>query len=153
MPQRAARSLSSVLLGILIAIFPKCPLCWAAYMSMLGGVGLANIPYMKWLYPLLIVFLGLHLLLLLRKAKKKGFGPFLLSLAGSLALLGGRGIVPAHEHVLMAGMLLILSGSLWNTFTVNRFRASDLNHLSKNKSYVITTTKNAPVAARTSESV
>ena len=35
-----------------LAIFPKCPACWAAYLSMLGIAGLERIPY-PWVAPLL----------------------------------------------------------------------------------------------------
>ena len=30
---------------LLIAVFPKCPICWAAYAGMFGSLGLANISY------------------------------------------------------------------------------------------------------------
>ncbi|MFN0215142.1 MAG: hypothetical protein ACKVT2_12875, partial [Saprospiraceae bacterium] len=70
--KKTARSAPSILLGFLVAFFPKCPICWAAYMSMFGSFGLARTPYMGWLFPVLICFLGLHLLLLLKKAPQKG---------------------------------------------------------------------------------
>jgi protein SCO1/2 len=36
-----------------LAVFPKCPVCWAAYLSMLGVAGLQHIPYAPWIEPLL----------------------------------------------------------------------------------------------------
>lgn len=121
------RSIPSVMLSVLIAFFPKCPICWAAYMSMFGSFGLAKTPYMDWLFPVLLAFLGLHLLLLLKKAPQKGYGPFLLSLGGALFILGGRSLFPAAEWVLFAGMLFILSGSLWNSFSFRQLKMS-LSH-------------------------
>lgn len=114
---RTVRSLLSVLLSILIAFFPKCPLCWAAYMSMFGSAGLALTPYMGWLYPVLIVLLGSHLLLLFQKAPEKGYGPFVLSVTGALVILGSRAFFPVNQFFMISGIVLILSGSLWNSFS------------------------------------
>ena len=85
--KQTVRSLRSVLLSVLIAFFPKCPLCWAAYMSMFGSLGLANTPYMGWLLPVLVGVLGIHLYLLAKKIPHKGYGPFGLSLAGALLVV------------------------------------------------------------------
>src|SRR5690606_37188336 len=80
--RKTVRALPSMLLSILIAFFPKCPVCWAVYMSMFGSLGLAKLPYMRWLLPVLLVFLALHLFLLYRKAAQRGYLPFVASLAG-----------------------------------------------------------------------
>lgn len=115
--KKTAKSVPSVLLGLGVAFFPKCPMCWAAYMSMLGGIGLSNLPYMKWLFPVLVGFLGLHLFLIFRKVKAKGYGPFLLSLSGALAILGARELFSGSQPVLLTGMVLLVAGSLWNSFS------------------------------------
>ena len=124
-PPRVARlavgkPVGSTVVSLLIAFFPKCPLCWAAYMSMLGNFGLANLPYLKWLLPVLLLSLGAHLLLLLRQRRHKGYGPFVCSLVGALIIVGGRTGWPANKPVLLAGMLLVLLGSLWNTLDLGR---------------------------------
>src|SRR5262249_51879337 len=31
-----------------VAFFPKCPVCWAAYLSMFGVAGLQSVPYAPW---------------------------------------------------------------------------------------------------------
>ena len=53
----ANRKTSSPLLGSLaslaLAFFPKCPICWAAYLSVFGIAGLDRIPYSPWLQPVL----------------------------------------------------------------------------------------------------
>lgn len=99
-------------------------MCWAAYMSMFGSIGLAEIPYMSWLFPVLLGFMGLHLFLLLRKRREKGYGPFLLSLGGALVILGARYLFPGTRWLMFAGMLLIVSGSLWNSFSFSRPKIS-----------------------------
>ncbi|MFN0214541.1 MAG: hypothetical protein ACKVT2_09825, partial [Saprospiraceae bacterium] len=93
------------------------------YMSMFGSFGLARTPYMGWLFPVLICFLGLHLLLLLKKAPQKGYGPFLVSLAGALLIVFGRNLFPSDEWILFSGMLFILSGSLWSSFSVKKINS------------------------------
>ncbi|MCW3105798.1 MAG: hypothetical protein JWQ09_304 [Segetibacter sp.] len=118
----------SMLLSLVIAFFPKCPLCWAAYMSMFGSFGVSNVPYMKWLLPVLIAFLGLHLFLIVKKVKEKGYGPFVFSLIGALIILGGKTFLPFSKPVLFAGMLFILSGSLWNSFSSTTFKKSFSHH-------------------------
>lgn len=115
--KKTVKAVPSVLLSVLIAFFPKCPICWAAYMSMFGSFGLAHTPYMGWLFPVLLAFLGLHLYLILRKSKQKGYGPFAVSLVGALLILGQRSLFIDTEWLLYGGMLFIFSGSLWNSFS------------------------------------
>jgi hypothetical protein len=122
--KHSARSVPSLLLSVLVAFFPKCPMCWAAYMSLFGSVSLAQTPYQGWLFPVLLGFLGLHLFLVFRKRREKGYGPFVLSLAGALVLLISRGLVLPGNALLIVGMLCILTGSLWNSFSFNRLEAS-----------------------------
>jgi len=37
-------AVSSIVLGVLMAFFPKCPVCWISYMSVLGIAGAESIP-------------------------------------------------------------------------------------------------------------
>jgi hypothetical protein len=117
-----------MLLSILIAFFPKCPVCWAVYMSMFSSVGLANIPYMRWLLPVLSVSLGIHLFLLYRKIPQRGYLPFVVSLAGAILMLGGKYFFPAEKWLLIAGMSLIISGSLLNSLAFIRLPFAVYKH-------------------------
>ncbi len=47
----------SILSVVGVAIIPKCPLCWAAYMSIFSALGFSAIPYPKWLLPAMVIFL------------------------------------------------------------------------------------------------
>lgn len=115
--KRGFRSVPGALLSVGIVLFPKCPLCWAAYMSMFGSVGLTSVPYMKWLLPVLIGFLALHVFFIFRKIKEKGYGPFICSLAGAVIIISGRAFFAGAGILLFAGIALVLCGSLWNNFT------------------------------------
>lgn len=119
---KTAKTLPSTLLSILIAFFPKCPLCWAAYMSMFGFLGLSRLPYLSWLLPVLLAFLAFHLFVLWRKASRSGYYlPLLLSIAGALFILCGRTWLPGEKWVLVTGMTGIIAGSLFNSFPIKRF--------------------------------
>jgi hypothetical protein len=117
---KTVRPVLSVVLAVLVAFFPKCPVCWAAYMSMLGSHWLAGVPYLSWLLPVLVALMGVYLLLLLKSAPQKGYGPFLLSLAGGVVIVGGRGLFPLERWVVFAGMPLVLAGSLLHSFSADQ---------------------------------
>lgn len=104
-------------LSVLIAFFPKCPLCWAVYMSMFGSIGLSQLPYMGWLLPILMGFLGFHLIILYRKGKKNGYLPFYVSLLGAFFMLIGRTFLPESKILLFIGVICIITSSLIATFS------------------------------------
>lgn len=118
--KKSVRSIPSIMLSFFIAFFPKCPICWAVYMSMLGSFGLAEIPYMKWLLPVFIVLLGIHLVLLLKKIPTKGYGPFIISLIGFGIMIPSKIVYSTPEWVSVLGMFFIVVGSLWNSFTLSK---------------------------------
>lgn len=109
-------------LSFLIAFFPKCPLCWAAYSSWLGLAGIIQIPYMGFIFPVLVTLLVVHLLLLVRHVPHIGWGPLLTCATGATLLMVFRQIAPEAGWALNSGILLMLAGSLWNTFSLRRRR-------------------------------
>ncbi len=121
-----ARSIISVLPSVLLALFPKCPVCWAAYMSLFGSAWVARMPYVAELFPVLLALSGLNLALLLKKSPQKGFTPFLLSLTGVLVLLGGRTWLPQDRWIISLGVALMLAGSLLNSFSTDHFKKAFL---------------------------
>lgn len=124
---KTIKSIPSIILSVFIAFFPKCPVCWAVYMSMLGSFGVAEIPYMKWLLPVFIVFLGFHLWMLLKKVPSKGYGPFLISLLGFGIIMPSKILFNAPNWLSIIGMSFIIIGSLWNSFTLPKNQQMILN--------------------------
>ncbi|MGH2666281.1 MerC domain-containing protein [Flavobacterium sp.] len=120
--KKTFRSIPSILMSILVAFFPKCPLCWAVYMSMLGSFGLAKIPFMWWLLPVFTLFLAVHLWMLFRRIPEKGYGPFVFSVIGFTVLLFGKLAHLDSEWLSVTGMLFIATGSFWNSFTANKLQ-------------------------------
>ncbi|MFO0757686.1 MAG: SCO family protein [Byssovorax sp.] len=102
----------SILPSILVALLPKCPICWAAYMSMFGIAGLGRIPYSPWLAPLLALLMFVNLASLWARARRRTHKlGFWLAAAGSASiLLGGLWLGVALLSLL--GVLLTTAGSL-----------------------------------------
>lgn len=128
--KKTAGAASSVLLSFFIAFFPKCPVCWAAYMSMFGSVGLAKLPYMEWLYPALALLLVFYLYLLYRRVKQKGYGPFVLSLSGAVLMMIARLWVDDNKWMLLTSMVFVFTGSLWNNFVTTTSASAENKQLS-----------------------
>jgi mercuric ion transport protein len=118
--RQGIESVGSVGLSLLIAFFPKCPLCLAAYMSMLGSIGLSYSQYAGWILPILVVFLGLHLWSMFKKGSQKGYLPFAFSLTGAVLMLAERSLQLNQQWLLLTSVVLIFGGSLLNNFSATR---------------------------------
>jgi protein SCO1/2 len=106
---------TAVALGL--ALFPKCPFCWAAYLSLFGIAGLESIPYSPWLQPVLAILLLSNLTSVWFRARTTGrMIPFYLVTAGALTLIASKALSgPVAANFL--GVFLTLIGSAWSTFT------------------------------------
>ena len=103
--------LLSVLVFLGVAFFPKCPLCWAAYMSALGLTSLQAMAFRPWLVPLLLSGMAVNLYVIGRGCRRrKTFLPLALSLAGMLLLAGA--LVFHTRGLSYAGLGLVLTASL-----------------------------------------
>jgi hypothetical protein len=108
------RSATTFLLNLGIALFPKCPVCWASYMSVLVSAGLPEIPYYPWLLWVMAGLLLVNLLLLFRLAKRRSnYAPVLVTMAGS-ALVGLGTWVFGSQWVTIPGFVLVFVGALLN---------------------------------------
>ncbi len=104
---------SSVVLGVLMAFFPKCPVCWISYMSVFGIAGARSIPYSPWLLPVIVVLLALNLYFLhWRAAHRNGYAPFVIALLGSILLFFSSPYFELPRWLMMPGIGLLFTGSL-----------------------------------------
>lgn len=113
---RMTHTVQQVMFPVLVAFFPKCPFCWAAYLSALGISGMRTIPYSPWMAPLIMLVMMLNLAILYRKSKaRNGLIPFWISLTG--ALLVGSGYLLAIKFITIPGIMLIFIGAILNSLT------------------------------------
>src|SRR6185369_1770697 len=104
---------TAVALGL--ALFPKCPFCWAAYLSLFGIAGLQSIPYAPWLQPVLAVMLLSNLTSVWFRARTTGrMLPFYLVTAGALTLILSK-VFAGPSAANFAGVFLTLVGSILST--------------------------------------
>lgn len=117
--QRAGRAGQlSVRFGsaLFIAFFPKCPFCWAAYMSYLGATGVVSVQYQPWLIWVLVGLLTINVGVLYWTRHRHGLGPFWLCLAGAALVITNR--LWLNEPALLGlGAAFLLTGSLWNSLS------------------------------------
>ena len=66
------RIVRSVSVAVFIALFPKCPVCWATYMSIFGFMGVGRIPYAPWLIYLLLAVAAYNVYHSVKRARAGG---------------------------------------------------------------------------------
>lgn len=99
---------------LLVAILPKCPLCWAAYLSALGITGIQGVRYAPWAFYILVVLMLANLWLTHRRARQRHeAGAFYLSASGVCASLAG--LYLNARYASYAGATMIFFGSLLNS--------------------------------------
>lgn len=108
-----------------MAITPKCPVCWAAYLAALGSFGISiQIPYQPWLLPLLTVLLVLNLAAVYLRARTRGqYAPFLLCSLGVIGLAAGK-YAADSPAIIAAGLACVIAGSIWNAAIGRRSAAT-----------------------------
>jgi protein SCO1 len=113
---KAASSAAGTLASLAVAFFPKCPVCWAAYLSFFGIAGLERIPYSPWLQPLLAAVMLINLASLWLRGRSTGrWSGFCLATAGALAIVVSKA-GPGWEKAALWGVALTLAGSLLGAF-------------------------------------
>jgi protein SCO1/2 len=120
--RRAASPVLGTLASLGVAFFPKCPVCWAAYLSVFGIAGLQRIPYSPWLQPVLAAVVLINLASLWLRGRSTGrMSGFYLAGAGALAILVSR-VGPAWGRVALWGVALTLAGSLMSALNARNYR-------------------------------
>lgn len=132
------------ILSLATAFFPKCPVCWAAYLSVFGIAGLEQLPYSPWLLPLFacLILINLGSLWLQRRSRQGTIGFYLTATGAFLILVCGIGLELGYASA--AGVVLTIAGSLLSVFAsknLNRIphrwltTASQPSQPGKNRNY------------------
>ncbi len=114
----AASTMFSAVAAIVVAFFPKCPICWAAYLSVFGIAGVQRIPYAPWLQPLFVAAILINLFSLWLRGRATGrMSGFYLVSAGALVILISK-LGTGWENFAVWGVVLTLAGSLLGALSV-----------------------------------
>jgi protein SCO1 len=120
--RKTASSLFGTLASLGVAFFPKCPICWTAYLSVLGVAGLQRIPYSPWLQLILITVMLINLASVWLRGRSTGrMSGFYLVSAGALAILVSK-LGPGWENAAAVGVALTLAGSLLSALSARNSR-------------------------------
>lgn len=120
-PKGRARLLT-VVPAVLAALLPKaiCPACWPVYAGLLASMGIGFVDFGPYLLPLTVVTLAAVLASLGYRARsRRGFGPLLLGLLGSGAILLGKFLLES-EVLLYGGIVFLIGASIWNSWPKRR---------------------------------
>jgi hypothetical protein len=101
-----------------VAFLPKlaCPACWPAYAGLFSSMGVGFFDYTPYLLPLTVVFVLIAVAALAFRAKqRRGYKPLLVGILAAGTLLIGR-FHFENDAAMYAGLLLLVSASLWNTW-------------------------------------
>jgi len=96
-----------------------CPVCWPLYAGLMSSMGLGFLLKTTWLLPLTMITLAFVLASLAFRARtRRGYGPFMLGLLGSGALLGGYFVFTSGTAISVwgidGGAPLLVMASIWN---------------------------------------
>jgi protein SCO1 len=121
--KKTAPPILGTLASIGVAFFPKCPVCWAGYMSMLGIASLEQIPYSPWLQPVLVLVMLVNLISVWVRGRSTGrMSAFYLVSAGALAILVSRR-GPGFEKAAVWGVGLTFAGSMLSALSARNGRS------------------------------
>ena len=111
----------SVISGILIALFPKCPVCWATYMSILGIAGSTGISYNKNILFYIVFVAFANLAYTFYKLRASGnFMPLFLQVAGYLMLFINRGYL-GNDFLIVVGISLLFMSAFATHVNLQKF--------------------------------
>jgi protein SCO1 len=113
-----ARAVSSPVLSTLsavaVAFFPKCPMCWAAYLSLFGVAGVEWLSASPWLLPLLVLVMLVNVgsLWWIGRRSRRRIGFYLAALGALTIVVFGLWLDVAFANA--AGIVLTGLGSLFS---------------------------------------
>ena len=115
-----ASTVMGTLASLGVAVFPKCPICWLTYMSVLGISSLLPIPYSPWLEVVLFAVMAVNVASVWWRCRASGrMAGFHLVASGAVAIVAMKiGLLP--EQAAMLGVTLTLAGSLASVWARDR---------------------------------
>jgi len=104
------------------AFFPKCPMCWAAYLSIFGIAGFQQIPYPSKTHPALLAVMLINIVSVWFRARAtQRIGGFCFVCAGIVATILGK-MVMNWDNLAAGGIALTFAGSLWGAVNIRQLQ-------------------------------
>ena len=120
----AASTVLGMLASLGVALFPKCPICWMTYMSLLGLSSVLPIPYSPWWEAVLLALMTVNLATVWWRGRAGGrMAGFHLAAAGAVTLLAMKaGLLP--DPAALPGVMLTFAGSIASVWSARTPAAS-----------------------------
>jgi hypothetical protein len=100
----------------LIAVAPKCPICFLAYFGVFGVATTSASVYRAWLPPLTAIWLALTIgMLFFQRGGQRRYGPGLLGIFAGLAVFVGR-FVFNYQNLVYGGVAALIGAVVWRTW-------------------------------------
>jgi protein SCO1/2 len=117
-PGQTGATIFGTLASLAWAFFPRCPMCWAAYLSVFGIAGIRQIPYPSKMQPVLVAVMLINIVSVwFRERARRRMSGFYFVSAGALAVILAKTVV-RWDNLAAWGVALTFAGSLWSA--VNR---------------------------------
>ena len=117
---RSWRSLSQLIVSLLVLLLPKCGLCVAAYLNLFGLLGLSVVHHYAWVQPILFILLAVGMSVALVKARRMGdYRTFSVSVLGTLVLVFSKSLIVSQWGAYI-GFALLAGATAWQLLTTNR---------------------------------
>ena len=98
---------------VLLAVAPKCPICFLAYFGIFGVATASASVYRMWLPPIMGFWLALTIAMLaIQRRGQRRYGPALIGLVAALLVFTGKFIIDS-QVMTFAGIVALLGAAVW----------------------------------------
>jgi hypothetical protein len=99
-----------------LAVAPKCPICFLAYFGIFGVATASASVYRVWLPPLTAIWLALTVgMIFFQRGGRRRYGPGLLGIFAGLAVFVGRFIFD-YQALVYAGIAALVAAVVWRSW-------------------------------------
>ena len=105
-----------VLSSIVLAVAPKCPICFLAYFGIFGVATTTASAYRFWLPPLTAMWLAVTVAMLaIKRDGRRRYGLVALGLIAGVAVYAGKFVVN-DELLVYAGIAVLVGSVVWSSW-------------------------------------
>lgn len=113
-----------IISSVVLAVAPKCPICFLAYFGIFGVATTTASAYRIWLPPLTVIWLTLTVVVLaLQRGGQRRYGPALLGVVAGLAVFAGKFVID-DQALFYGGIAALMGAVVWRSW-FRRPKSSD----------------------------